>query len=95
MASQPNQVERVLIDADLLSQCRGIVRAQPGTSIWIDTDAKVAHARLKLSVAGQGLELRVLGKVDLGRVGVRDVVVVVEGEEEDVWYQRTGGGAAC
>lgn len=90
LARQPDEVERVLVDAHLLGQGGSVVGAEPGAAVRVDADAKVAHAGLELGVAGDALDLRVGGVVDLSGVGVRRVVVIVEGEEEDVWYQGAG-----
>lgn len=95
LARQPDQVQRVLVDRDLLSQGRRVVGTQPGAAVGVDADAKEADARLQVGVAGEAGQVRVGGVVDLCRVGVGCVVIVVEGEEEDVGDERAGGGAAC
>lgn len=79
LARQPDEVQRVLVDRDLLGQGGGIVGAEPGAAVRVDADAKVAHAGLQAGLAGDGGYLGVGGVVDLGRVGARRVVAVVEG----------------
>lgn len=86
LTCQPDQVERILVDADLLSQGRGVIRAQPRTAIWIYANAKVAHTGLEARITRDALNLGVDGIVDLRGIWVRCVVVVIEREEEDVRY---------
>ena len=42
----PNQVERILVNANLACQTRGIVATQECSSIWIDTYPEVADPDL-------------------------------------------------
>lgn len=86
LARQPDQVQGILVDRDLLREGGRVVGAQPRAAIGVDADAKVADAGLQVGGAGKVLDLRVGGVVDLCGVGVWCVVVVVEGEEEDVGY---------
>lgn len=95
LARQPYQVERVLVDRDLVGQGGRIVAAQPRAAVRVDADAEVADARLQVGAADDVADGRVDVVVDLRRVGHGRVVLVVDGEEEDVGHQRGGGGAAC
>lgn len=88
LARQPDEVEGVLVDRDLLGERGGVVGAQPAAAVRVDADAEVAHAGLQVGVAREALDGRVGGVVDLRRVGPRDVVVVVEGYQEDVGDER-------
>jgi hypothetical protein len=89
LARQPDEVEGVLVDRDLLGEGGGIVGAQPGAAVRVDADAKVADAGLQVGVAREGVDVAEGGEVDLGGVGLRDVIVIVEGYQEDVWDERT------
>lgn len=51
LARQPNQIQRILINADLVRQTRRIVAAEPGSAIGVDADAEESHARLELRPA--------------------------------------------
>lgn len=88
LARQPDEVQGVLVDRDLLGERGGVVGAQPAAAVRVDADAEVAHAGLQVGVAGQALDGRVGGVVDLGCVGPRGVVVIVEGYQEDVGDER-------
>jgi len=89
----PDQIQRILIYADLLRQKSGIVRAEIVSigSVWGDADAKVADTDFKRGLADNVCNGSSDAGVDLcGRVGW-DIVVVVEVYEEDVGYERGGG----
>lgn len=79
LAGQPDEVEGVLVDRDLLGQGGGVVGAQPGAAVRVDADAEEAHAGLEVGVACDAGELGVGRIVDLCRVRVWGVVLVVEG----------------
>ena len=89
----PNQIQRILIYADLLRQESGVVRAKvvPIGSIRGDADAKVADTDFEGGLADNVRDRSSDARVDLGgRVG-RDVVVVVKVYEEDAGDERRGG----
>lgn len=86
LRGEPDQIQRVLVDADLLRQSRGIVRAQPGAAVRVYADAKEADAGLQSRVARDALDLGEDGVVDLRCVWHWRVVVVVERQQEDVGY---------
>jgi len=44
LTCEPDQIQGILIDAHLVCQRSGIITTQPSSSIWIDTDAKVADS---------------------------------------------------
>lgn len=44
LTSQPNQIERILINTDFIRQSRSVVTAKPRSSIWIDAYTEVAYA---------------------------------------------------
>lgn len=88
LAGEPDEVQGVLVDRDLLGEGGGVVGAQPAAAVRVDADAEVAHAGLQVGVAREAVDGGVGGVVDLGRVGPRDVVVIVEGYQEDVGYER-------
>lgn len=79
-----------MIDADLLSEQSGVVRAEKATAVRVDADAEVADAdlehRLSDDIGDSGCD----AGVDLCRVICRSVVVVVEGYEEDTGDQWAG-----
>ena len=43
-AGYPDEVQWILIDTDLAGETAGIVAAQEGATVRIDTDAKVSHS---------------------------------------------------
>lgn len=51
LARQPDEVEGVLVDRDLLGERGGVVGAQPAAAVRVDADAEVAHAGLQVGVA--------------------------------------------
>ena len=93
-AGHPDQVQRVLIDRDLRRQRAGVVAAQERAAVRVDADAEVADAHLELGVADDVGDRRRHARVDLRRVEDGRVVLVVEGDEEDVGDEGRGGGAA-
>lgn len=46
LARQPDEVEGVLVDRDLLGEGGGVVGTQPAAAVRVDADAEVAHAGL-------------------------------------------------
>ena len=50
-AGDPDEIQWILIDADLSCQTAGIVAAQPSSTVRVDADAKVADAGLQLGMA--------------------------------------------
>lgn len=95
LARQPDEVEGVLVDRHLLGERGGVVGAQPAAAVRVDADAEVAHAGLEVGLPREPLDGRVGGVVYLGRVGPGDVVVVVEGYQEDVGDERARRRAPC
>merc|ERR1719282_780169 len=79
----PDQVQRILVNADLLREQSGVVGAEEATAVRVDADAEVADAdfehRLSDNVGDGGCD----AGVDLCRVVCGGVVIVVEGYEED------------
>lgn len=90
----PDQVQRVLVDADLLGEQRGVVGAEEAAAVWVHTDAEVADADLELRGADEVGNGRAHARVDLRRVVGRRVGLVVEADDEDAGDERGGGGAA-
>ena len=86
----PDEVQRVLVDADLLREQSGVVGAEEAAAVRVDADAEVADAdfehRLSDNVGNSGCD----AGVDLCRVICGCIVVIVEGYEEDTRDQRTG-----
>lgn len=87
LSSEPDQVEGVLVEGNLVGQGCGIVAAQPGASVGVDANAKVADTGLEMGVAGYAGYAGVGIVVDLRRVGHSLVFLVVERQEEDVGDQ--------
>ena len=82
----PDQVQRVLINADLGGQATGVVTAQPCPAVGVDADAKVTHSSFQVRSThnvGDGLGDT---RVHLSGVVYRRIILVVEGDEEDVGY---------
>lgn len=91
----PDEVQRVLVDADLLREQRRVVGAQEAAAVRVDADAEVADADLELRGADEVGDGGADARVDLrGVVGGR-VGVVEEGDDEDSGDEGRGGGAAC
>ena len=94
-ASDPDEIQRILINIHLTRQTARIITAQPGATVWIDADAEIADASLHGGAAddvgdgGGDAWCDLCGAVDWW------VGLVVEGDEEDAGDQRRGGGAAC
>ncbi len=44
LARNPNQIQRILIHANLVRQHRRIITAKPCPAIWVNTDTEVAHS---------------------------------------------------
>ena len=74
----PDQVQRVLVDADLLGEQSGVVGAEEATAVRVDADAEVADAdfehRLSDNVGDSGCD----AGIDLCRVVCGCIVVIVE-----------------
>lgn len=85
--SHPDQVQRVLVNGDLLGKERGIVRAQEAASIWIDAEAEVSDSDFHLGLTDDVRYRRCDAGIDLLRVVCGRVTLVPEGDEEDAWYQ--------
>lgn len=89
-----DQIQRILIDGNLLREQRRIVRAQETAAVRVDADAEVADADFEFGFADDiGDGGRDAG-VDLRRAVGGRVVLVVEGYEEDSGDEGGGGGAA-
>ena len=84
----PYQIQRVLVDTDLLRQQRRIVRAQEASSVRIYADAEIPHADLEHGPSYDVGDRGCYTGVDLCRVVGGRVVVVIEVDEEDVGDQR-------
>lgn len=78
LRSEPDQVERVLVDRDFLGESGGIVTAQPRPTVRVHADTKVADASLQVSVSSNVFNGGVHIVVDLGRVRVGCVRLVVK-----------------
>jgi len=79
----PDQVQRVLVDVDLLGQGRRVVGAQEAAAVRRDADAEVADPHFELCAADDVGDGGGDARVDLrGRVG-RVVGLVVQRDEED------------
>lgn len=83
----PDQVQRVLIDADLLRQQRRIVRAQKRSTVGVDAQSKVSHSYLEHSLANDVGYRRCDPRIHLGRVVRWRISLVVKVDEEDIWYR--------
>lgn len=46
LCRQPDQIQGIIVNCDLLRQRRRIVTAQPGTAIGVDADSEIADACL-------------------------------------------------
>ena len=91
LRGQPDQIERILVDRDLVGEGRGIVTAQPGAAVRVHADAEVAHTSLQVGVTGDNGDGRVGIVVDLRGVGNRFIALIVQREEEDAGDERGGG----
>lgn len=85
-ARDPDEVQRVLIDADLAGERAGVVRAQEGAAVRVDADAEVADADFELGAADDGGDGVGDARVDLGGVEGRWVFLVVERYQEYAGY---------
>ncbi len=85
--SDPDQVQRILIDADLAGERAGVVRAQKGAPVRVDADAEVADAHFELGAADDVGDGRRHARVDLRRVVGGRVFLVIERYQEDAGYQ--------
>jgi hypothetical protein len=65
LTSQPDQVQRILIDLYPVGQGSSIVAAQPRATLGTDADAEKPNTRLEARVADQVADLRVNIVVDL------------------------------
>lgn len=87
-AGNPDQVQRILIDVDLLGESGGIVGAQEVTAVGIDADAEVADAHLEDSATDDVGDSSSDTRVDLRRVVGGSVRLVVHADQEDTGDQR-------
>lgn len=94
LARKPDEVERILVHADLVGKRRCVVGAQPRAAIGVDADAKVADTGLQVGGADNVADGGVDVVVDLGRARRGGVVLVVEGQQKDAGHEGTGRGAA-
>lgn len=67
-AGDPDQIQRILIHADLTSKTGGIVAAEERSAIRIHTYAEVSHPYLQLSRADYVCNGRCDTWIDLGRI---------------------------
>lgn len=79
----PDQVQRVSVNGDLLGEQRGVVGAEKAAAIRIDADTEVAHAHFQHRLADDVGDRSCDAGVDLRGVVGRRVVLVVERYEED------------
>ena len=90
----PDQVQGILIHADLAREAGRVVAAQERSSVRIDADPEVADPDFQLGLADDvgygGRDPR----VDLRGIERRSVRLVVEGYEKDVGDLRRRRGAA-
>lgn len=83
-----------MINSNLLGELRRVVGAQEGAAVRVDADAEVADADLEHCVADDVGDGGDDAWVDLGAAKDGRVVLVVEGDEEDVGDAGGGGGTA-
>ena len=84
LRSQPDQVQRILIDRDLVGQRCRIVAAQPRPAIGVNADTKESDAGLEPGAVDNVGERGVDVVVHLRGVGSGLVVFVVERQQEDI-----------
>lgn len=84
----PDQIQRILIDADLARQAAGVVAAQERASVWVDADAKISHPHFQLCLADDVRYGCGDSWVDLCGIKGRWVTLVVKGYEEYVGNAR-------
>ncbi len=85
-ARNPDQVQRVLVDADLRCQRARVVAAQPRAAVGVDADAEVADPGLERGSAHEILDRACHARVHLRRVVHGRIGFVVQRDEEDVGY---------
>ena len=83
----PDQVQRVLVDTDLLCQKCCIVRAEKGSAVWVDAEAEVSDADLEHGLSDDIGDGGCDARVHLCRIICGCVVLVVKVDEEDVGYE--------
>lgn len=91
----PDQVERILIDAGLLREEGCVVGAKEVAAVRVDADAKVAYSHLEHGLSDNIGDCSCDARVDLRRVVVRGVVLIVKGDEEDAGDQGRGRRTSC
>lgn len=84
LASQPDQIQRVIVRRHLRDQRGGIIATYPGAPVGVHADTKIPDPRLQVRVADDVSDGGVDVVVDLRRVGDRRVLLVIDGEEEDI-----------
>ena len=84
LACQPNQVQGILFNGDFVCQSRSIITTKPSSTVWIDANAKVSNSGLQNSVTRYSGYCVMDIEVNLCSRWVRRVLLVVEGDEEDV-----------
>ena len=87
-ASNPDQVQRVLVDIDLLCKGGCVVRAQVPASIRSDADSKVSDTDFHACMADNVGDGCYDAWVDLRGVKIGCIVLVVQGDQEDVRNAR-------
>lgn len=83
----PDQVQWILIDADLFGEKCRVVRAEVTSSVGLYAEAEVSYSDLKICSPDDVAECCCDAWVDLCWVVGRCVLFVVEGYEEDVRYR--------
>lgn len=86
----PYQVERVLINADQICKGGRILVAHPCAAIGLDTYAKVSNSYSEIGLIHNVGDGSRNPWVDLDCTENRRVLLVVQGDEIDVGYQRGG-----
>ena len=77
LASQPNEVQRVLVHRDFVGERGGVVAAQPRTPVRVDADAEVSYASLKVGTPDDVSNSDVDIVINLRCVGDSHVVFIV------------------
>ncbi len=77
LASQPNEIQRVLVHRDLVGERGGVVAAQPRAPVRVDADAEVSHASLKVGTPDNVSNSYVDIVINLCCVGDSHVVLIV------------------
>jgi len=84
----PDQVQRVLVDADLLCQECCIVGAEERSAVGVDAQAEVSYSHLEHGLSDDVGDGGCDAGIHLCRIICWCVVLVVEIDKEDVGYQR-------